>query len=53
METLINSFKENRDALASEKIMTAEGSFSIPMMTIAELKNLLMKKFLKSIFLEC
>lgn len=39
METLINSFKENRDALASEKIMTAKGAFSIPMMTIAELKK--------------
>ena len=37
-DTLINTFKENRDALASEKIMQAKGSFSIPMMTIAELK---------------
>lgn len=40
-DTLINTFKENRDALASEKIMQAKGSFSIPMMTIAELKNTL------------
>ena len=40
-DTLINTFEENRDALASEKIMQAKGSFSIPMMTIAELKNTL------------
>ncbi len=39
METLINTFKENRDALASEKIMQSSSSFSIPMMTIAELKK--------------
>ena len=38
-DTLISTFKENRDALASEKIMQAKGAFSIPMMTIAELKN--------------
>lgn len=41
VDTLINTFKENRDALASEKIMQAKGSFSIPMMTIAELKKTL------------
>lgn len=40
-DTLVNTFSENRDALASEKIMQAKGSFSIPMMTIAELKNTL------------
>lgn len=38
-ETLVNSFKENRDALASEKIMQSTNSFAIPMMTIAELKK--------------
>lgn len=41
VDTLINTFKENRDALASEKIMQAKGAFSIPMMTIAELKKTL------------
>ena len=39
METLIQSFKENRDALASEKILQTKSSFAIPMMTIAELKK--------------
>lgn len=38
-ETLLNTFKENRDALASEKIMQSSGSFAIPMMTISELKK--------------
>lgn len=41
VDTLINTFKENRDALASEKILQAKGAFSIPMMTIAELKGTL------------
>lgn len=41
VDTLINSFRENRNALASEKIMQAKGSFAIPMMTIAELKKTL------------
>lgn len=39
MDTLINTFAENRDALASEKILDTSGSFAIPMMTIAELKK--------------
>lgn len=39
MNTLIETFKENRDALASEKIMWKKGAFTIPMMTIAELKK--------------
>lgn len=47
METLINTFKENRDALASEKIMQAKGSFTIPMMTIAELKKPLDEEIVK------
>ena len=41
VDTLINTFKENRDALASEKILQAENAFTIPMMTIAELKGTL------------
>ena len=41
MDTLIQTFKENRDALASEKIMQPKGSFAVPMMTIAELKKTL------------
>ena len=41
MDTLIQTFKENRDALASEKIMQPKGSFAIPMMTIGELKRTL------------
>ena len=41
VDTLVNTFKENRDALASEKILQAKDAFSIPMMTIAELKNTL------------
>ena len=39
MDTLINTFAENRDALASEKIFDTTGSFAVPMMTIAELKK--------------
>lgn len=39
MNTLINTFAENRDALASENIFATNGSFVIPMMTIAELKK--------------
>lgn len=38
MDSLIQSFKENRDALASEKTMQTKG-FAIPMMTIKELKG--------------
>ena len=41
METLMNTFRENHNALSSEKIMKAKGSFAIPMMTIAELKKTL------------
>lgn len=41
MDTLIQSFRENRDALASERIMQTKNSFAIPMMTIAELKKAL------------
>lgn len=41
LDTLINTFKENRDAIASEKIMQAKGSFVMPMMTIADLKKTL------------
>jgi hypothetical protein len=37
--TLIASFRENRDVLASEKILESEKSFAVPMMTIAELKK--------------
>ena len=40
-ETLDSTFKENREALANESILQAKGAFSIPMMTIAELKNTL------------
>lgn len=39
METLIQTFRENREALASEKVMQAKGSFAIPMMTIEEMKK--------------
>lgn len=39
METLIQTFKENRDALASESVIQSATSFSVPMMTIAELKK--------------
>ena len=38
METLINSFKENRKALESEKTIENRDGFTIPMMTISELK---------------
>ena len=38
METLINSFKENRKALESEKTIENSDSFTIPMMTVSELK---------------
>lgn len=38
MSALIQTFKENRNALKSEKIMQEKGAFAIPMMTIAELK---------------
>ena len=41
VDTLVNTFKENRDALASEEILQTKDAFSIPMMTIAELKNTL------------
>ena len=40
-DTLVNTFKENRDALASEKILRAKDPFYMPMLTIAELKNTL------------
>ena len=39
METLINSFKENRNALESEKTIENSDGFTIPMMTISELKS--------------
>ena len=38
METLINSFKENKKALESEKTIENSDGFTIPMMTISELK---------------
>jgi len=38
METLINSFKENRKALESEKTIENRDGFTIPMMTVSELK---------------
>lgn len=38
MDTLINTFIENRDALADQEILQVKGSFAIPMMTIDELK---------------
>ena len=41
VDTLVNTFKENRDALASEKILQARESSYMPMMTIDELKNTL------------
>ena len=41
VDTLVNTFKENRDALASEKILQAKDPFYMPMLTIAELKNTL------------
>ncbi len=39
MDTLINTFAENKDALADQKVLQAKGSFAIPMMTIAELRK--------------
>ena len=39
MDTLINTFAENRDALADQKVLQAKGSFAMPMMTIDELKK--------------
>lgn len=39
METLINTFKENRDALASQKTTQVKDSFVLPMMEISELKK--------------
>ena len=41
VDTLVNTFKENKDALASEKILQARESSYMPMMTIDELKNTL------------
>ena len=41
METLINTFKENRDALANVNRINTGDSFTIPMMTINELKKTL------------
>ena len=38
METLINSFKENKKALESEKTIENRDGFTIPMMTVGELK---------------
>ena len=40
-ETLINTFKENRDTLAREETAQAKDGALIPLMTIAELKNTL------------
>lgn len=37
-ETLLNTFKENRDALQSEQLMSTKHAFSIPMMTIEEIR---------------
>lgn len=39
METLINSFKENRKDLESEKTIENRDGFTIPMMTVSELKS--------------
>ena len=38
-DTLVNTFKENRDALANEELLRARSAASVPMLTIAELKN--------------
>ncbi len=38
-DTLVNTFEENRSALASDRATKGESSFTIPMMTIAELKK--------------
>ena len=38
METLLNTFKENRDLLQSEKALYTKSTFAVPMMTIDELK---------------
>ena len=40
-ETLVNTFKENRDTLAREETAQAKDGALIPLMTIAELKNTL------------
>ena len=40
-DTLVNTFKENRDALANEELLQARSASSVPMLTIAELKNTL------------
>lgn len=47
METLINTFKENRDALASQKTTQVKDSFVLPMMEIAELKKSLDEEIAK------
>lgn len=39
MDTLINTFTENKEALADQKVLQVKGSFAIPMMTIDELKR--------------
>ena len=39
METLINTFAENKEALKNPASMKADDSFAIPMMTIEELKK--------------
>ena len=39
METLLNTFAENRDALANTNRVNTGDAFSIPMMTIGELKK--------------
>lgn len=44
MDTLINTFAENRDALASENILDNNNSFAIPLMSISELKESLDKE---------
>lgn len=41
MDTLIETFKENRDALASQQTLQKKESFVIPMMTISELQKTL------------
>lgn len=41
MDTLINTFEENRNALASQQTLQRKASFIIPMMTISELQKTL------------
>ena len=41
MNDLIDTFRENRDALAAPEILHGTDSFALPMMTIAELHQLL------------